>query len=160
LSTYFFDSSALVRLYCIEPGDRWVRNLVSSTVALSPTREAAVCDLAYPEVVAALHRMIREGNAARRGLSAAALRLILPRVRNDLTPGSHLLIMPVSDCMARAAEVATRQAVQGADAVHIAAALEVAKWLQGRERLVFVSDDVAQCRAAKGEGLEVLRPAA
>lgn len=160
MTTYFLDSSALLRLYAVEPGERWVRNLVRSATAAVPTAFIAVCDLAYPEAVAALHRIVRGHDAARRGLSAAALRLILPNVHRELTPGSDFMVMPASDCMRSAAQVASRHAVRGADAVHIAAALEVAKWLQDQERLVFVSDDVAQCRAAEGEGLEVLRPAA
>jgi hypothetical protein len=150
----------VVRLYAYEPGERLVRDVVRSANANPPTADVVVCDLAYPEAAAALHRIIRGSDAARRGLSAAALRLILPKVRDDLTPGSPFLIMPASDCMASAAEVASRQAVQGADAVHIAAALRVRRFMEPRDRFLFVSNDVAQCRAAEGEGLEVLRPAA
>jgi hypothetical protein len=128
----------------------------SATRAFS-TVDIAVCDLAYPEAVAALHRIIRGADAARRGLSAAALRLILPQVRDDLTPGSHFVIMPASDCMMGAAAVASRQVVRGADAVQIAAALQVRSSVGADERFVFVSDDIAQCRAAEGEGLEVFR---
>jgi predicted nucleic acid-binding protein len=160
MTTYFLDSSAVVRLYMVEPGERMVREFVRSATRDVPSADVAVCDLAYPEAVAALHRVIRGNDAARRGLSAAALRLIMPRVRDDLTPGSPFLIMPASDCMARAAEVASRQAVRGADAVHIAAALQVQRFVEPEDRFIFVSDDVAQCRAAEGEGLEVLRPAA
>jgi predicted nucleic acid-binding protein len=160
MTTYFLDSSAVVRLYALEPGERLVRNLVRSAAAFPANSEVVVCDLAYPETVAALHRIARGNDAARRGLSAAALRLILPQVRQDLTPGSELLVMPASDFMARAAQLAERRVVQGADAVHIAAALEVRNFVQPGDRFVFVSDDIAQCRAAEGEGLEVLRPAA
>jgi predicted nucleic acid-binding protein len=157
VTTYFLDSSAVVRLYAVEPGERRVRNLVRSATAAFPTADVAVCDLAYPEAVAALHRIIRGNDAARRGLSAAALRLILPQVREALTPGSHLVIMPASDCMAKAAELASRQVVRGADAVQIAAALQVRASVGADQRFVFVSDDIAQCRAAEGEGLEVSR---
>jgi predicted nucleic acid-binding protein len=157
VTTYFLDSSALVRLYAVEPGERWVRNLVRSATRAFATIDIAVCDLAYPEAVAALHRIIRGTDAARRGLSAAALRLILPQVRDDLTPGSHFVIMPASDCMTSAAAVASRRVVRGADAVQIAAALQVRSSVAADERFVFVSDDIAQCRAAEGEGLEVFR---
>jgi predicted nucleic acid-binding protein len=160
VTTYFFDSSAVVRLYAIEPGDRLVRSLVRSAVTDPSRTEIVVCDLAYPEAVSALHRIVRGTDAARRGLSAAALRLMLPRVRAHLTPGSEFLIIPASDCMSRAADVASRQVVRGADAVQIAAALQVRASVGADERLVFVSEDIAQCRAAEREGLEVLRPAA
>ena len=68
--------------------------------------------------------------------------------------------MPASDYMASAAAIAPRRVIQGADSVHVAAALAVRRFLAAEDRLVFVSDDVAQCRAAQEEGLEVLRPAA
>lgn len=160
MTTYFLDSSAVVRFYALEPGERLVRNLARSAVAFPASTTLVVCDLAYPEAVAALHRIVRGNDAARRGLSWAALRLILPQVREDLTPGSEFLVIPASDCMADAAQMATRHAVRGADAVHLAAALQVREFVAPGERFVFVSDDIAQCRAAEGEGLEVLRPAA
>lgn len=160
MTVYFLDSSAVVRLYAIEPGDLWVRGLVRNADSASPTADVVVCDLAYPEAVAALHRMVRGADAIRRGLSAAAVRLILPRMRDELTPGSRFLVMPASDCMASAAEIASRRVIQGADSVHVAAALQVRRFLLAEDRFVFVSDDVAQCRAAESEGLEVLRPAA
>lgn len=160
MTVYFLDSSAVVRLYAIEPGDRWVRDLVRRADAEPPTADIVVCDLAYPEAVAALHRMIREAHAARRGLSAAAVRLILPRMRDDLTPGSRFLVMPASDCISSAAEIAARRVIQGADSVHVAAALQVRRFVPAGGRFIFVSDDVAQCRAAEGEGLEVVQPAA
>lgn len=160
MTVYFLDSSAVVRIYALEPGERLVRDLVRGASASPPTAELVVCDLAYPEAVAALHRIVRGHDAARRGLSAAAFRLILPKLHDDLAPGSQFLIMPASDCMESAAEIASRQAVQGADSVHIAAALRVRRSVPPGERFLFVSDDIAQCRAAEGEGLEVLRPAA
>jgi predicted nucleic acid-binding protein len=122
VTVYFLDSSAVVRLYAIKPGDLWVRDLVRSADSGSQTADVVVCDLAYPEAVAALHRMVRGADAARRGLSAAALRLILPRMRDDLTPGSRFLIMAASDSMATAAEIASRRVIQGPDSVHVAAA--------------------------------------
>lgn len=160
MTVYFFDTSAVVRLYALEPGDRWVRNLVRCVEASPPTADVVVCDLAYPETIAALHRRVRRGEAARLGLSAAALRIVLPRIHEDLTPGSRFLVMPASDCMAVAAQVASRQVIQGADSVHLAAALQVRRSMRAEDRFIFVSDDVAQCRAAEAEGLEVLRPAA
>ena len=126
MTSYFFDSSAVVRLYAVEPGDRIVRDLVRSATADPPTADVVVCDLAYPEAVAALHRIVRGHDSARRGLSPAALRLLLPRVDDDLTAGSRFFIMPASECMVHAAGVASRrQVVRGADAVQIAAALQV-----------------------------------
>jgi predicted nucleic acid-binding protein len=158
LKTYFLDTSAVVRLYAYEPGERLVRDLVRS--AEWRTAEVAVCDLAYPETASALHGIVRGRDAARRGLSAAAFRMLLPRLGSELSPGSVFFVVPASSCMAEAAAVASRQEIRGADAVHVAAALHVRRSLPPDRPFLFVSGDDAQCRAAQNEGLEVLRPAA
>jgi predicted nucleic acid-binding protein len=160
LSTYFLDTSAVVRLYTTEPGGRMVRDLVRSARATRPTLEVLVCDLARPETFAALRKIATGPDAARRGLSRAALRLMLPRVRRDFGEQEHFFVVPASPCMVIAADIAERHPIKGADAVHIASALVARDAAPVPERFFFVSDDEAQCRAAEGEGLEVLRPAA
>lgn len=62
--------------------------------------------------------------------------------------------------MVVAAEIAERHPIKGADAVHIASALAAREAAPVPEQFVFVSDDVAQCRVAEAEGLNVLRPSA
>jgi predicted nucleic acid-binding protein len=160
LNTYFFDSSTVVRLYTTEVGALLVRNLVRSAAAETPTTTIMVCDLARPETVAALRRIAAGPDAARRGLSRAALRLVLPRVRRDFGEQEHFSLVPASPCMALAADIAERNPIKGADAVHIASALTAKEAAPVPERFFFVSDDVAQCRVAEAEGLNVLRPSA
>lgn len=160
MNTYFFDTSAVVRLYTTEPGAILVRNLVRSATSENPTAEVIVCDLARPETFAALRHMSTAPDAARRGLSRAALRLLLPRVRHDFGEQEHFFVVPASPCMTLASEIALRHAIKGADAVHIASAVIAREAAPVPEHFFFVSNDLAQTRVAEAEGLQVLRPAA
>jgi predicted nucleic acid-binding protein len=160
VSTYFLDSSAVVRLYTVEPGATMVRDLVRSATAGQPAVEVLVCDLARPETVAALRKIATGPDAARRGLSRAALYQTLPRVRRDFGEQEHFFVVPTSPCMVLAADITERHPIKGADAVHIASALIARDAAPVPERFYFVSEDVAQGRVAEAEGLQVLRPAA
>jgi predicted nucleic acid-binding protein len=65
--------------------------------------------------------------------------------------------------MEGAADLVEKHRLRVADAVQLAAALRTSDALARVKLatpLLFVSDDLAQCRAAEAEGLEVLRPAA
>jgi predicted nucleic acid-binding protein len=158
--SYFLDTSALVRLYVVEPGSALVRDILRSAVAMPPTAQALACDLSHPETVSALLQIAAGSRGPERGLSRAALRHILPRVRSqfggDTQPFS---IVPATGCMEVAADLVEKHRLRVADAVQLAAALRTRANL-AHAPFVFVSDDDAQCRAAENEGLEVLRPAA
>lgn len=105
--------------------------------------------------------MIQRGHdAARRGLSALALRGILPTIRKEFGAESPFVVLPASGCMELAADLVERHRLRGADSVQLAAALHARRLATEAETFLFVSDDEAQCRAAEGEGLQVLRPAA
>jgi predicted nucleic acid-binding protein len=160
LKTYFFDTSAVVRLYTTEPGSLHIRDLVRSAALEQATATVLVCDLARPETFAALRKIATGPDAASRGLSRAALRLMLPRVRRDFGEQEHFFVVPASPCMVVAADIAERHPIKGADAVHIASALVARDSAPVPERFFFVSDDVGQSRVAAAEGLRVLRPAA
>lgn len=160
MSTYFLDSSAVVRLYAFEPGARMVRDLVRSARMGEPRVEVVVCDLARPETVAALRKIATGPDAARRGLSRAALYPTLPRVRRDFGEQDCFFVVPTSPCMVMAADIAERHPIKGADAVHIASALVARDSAPAPDRFYFVSEDAGQARVAEAEGLQVLRPAA
>ena len=160
MSTYFFDTSAVVRLYAVEPGATLVRDLVRSASLDGTNTDVIVCDLARPETFAALRKIAAGPDGARRGLSRAALRMMLPRVRHDFGEQESFFVVPASPCMAVAADIAERHPIKGADAVHIASALAARDASPLPDRFVFVSADVAQARVAEAEGLRVLRPAA
>ena len=160
MNTYFFDTSAVVRLYTVEPGAQMVRDLVRSARMHRPSVHVLVCDLARPETVSALRRIATGPDGARRGLSRAALYQTLPRVRRDFGEQEYFFVVPASPCMGMAAEIAERYPIKGADAVHIASALIARDSASVAERFFFVSEDAAQARVAEAEGLQVLRPAA
>lgn len=160
MKTYFFDTSAVVRLYTTEPGALHVRHLVRSASVKEAAATVLVCDLARPETFAALRKIATGPDAAHRGLSRAALRQMLPSVRRDFGEQARFFVVPASPCMVIAADIAERHPIKGADAVHIASALVARDSAPVPERFFFVSDDVGQGRVAEAEGLQVLRPAA
>lgn len=160
MSTYFFDTSAVVRLYTTEPGSSVVRDFVRSATADLPGAEVIVCDLARPETFAALRKIATGEDAARRGLSRAALRHLLPKVRRHFADQEQFFVVQASACMDLAADIAERHPIKGADAVHIASALIARDSAPVPERFYFVSEDISQARVAEAEGLQVLRPAA
>jgi predicted nucleic acid-binding protein len=159
--SYYLDASAIVRLYIVEPGSSVVRDIFRSAVALQKTAQVLTCDLSLPETVSALLQVADGSRGPARGLSRAALRHILPRVRSQFAGESQPFNMvPATNCMESAADLIEKHRLRVADAVHLAAALEAKDSLPSGAPFLFVSDDVAQCRAAESEGLEVLRPAA
>jgi predicted nucleic acid-binding protein len=124
-----------------------------------PSSRIFRCDLSLPETVSALLQIERSSTAARRGLSVAALRMLLPRVRADFGVRSAVGLIAASECMRIAADLVERYRLRPADAVQLAAALRLKAAVPATE-LHFVSGDDEQCRAAEAEGLSVLRPAA
>lgn len=158
MSVFFLDTSAIVRLYVVETGWRWIRNLIRNVGAEWSNAQVCFCDLALPETVSALRQIAQAPDAARRGLSRAAFRQAVPLVRSDLLTDSVLISVPASDCMPLAAEVVQRQEIRGADAVHLAAALTARDSVAGTLPFAFVSHDDRQCRAAEREGLKVITP--
>jgi predicted nucleic acid-binding protein len=155
---FFLDTSAIVRLYVVETGWRWIRNLMRSATADTATAQVCFCDLALPETVSALRQIAQAPDAAKRGLSRAAFRMTVPLVRSNLLTDSTLISVPASGCMPLAAEVVQRQEIRGADAVHLAAALTARDSVARTLPFTFVSHDERQCRAAEREGLEVITP--
>ncbi|HEX6039802.1 type II toxin-antitoxin system VapC family toxin [Longimicrobium sp.] len=156
----FFDTSAFTKLYAVEPGMRTVRDLLRSAKARPGWTRLVVCDLTLPEAFSALTHIQSGREAAAKGLSAIALQQILPRIRLQFGADSPFIVVPSTGCMELAADLVERHRLRGADSVQLAAALRASAMASGDDSFFFVSDDVAQCRAADAEGLEVLRSAA
>lgn len=66
-----------------------------------------------------------------------------------MRPGSIFLVMPAAGCMELAADLVERQRLRGADGVRRASALRAKCLASAATSILFVSDDVAQCRAAR-----------
>ncbi|MBW3655006.1 MAG: type II toxin-antitoxin system VapC family toxin [Gemmatimonadetes bacterium] len=149
---YFFDASAAVKLYVVEPGSTTVRDMVRGARATPPRNQVLVCDIVLPETLSALLQIRRSPTAARRGISAAALRLVLPQVWVDLGGEGPMLVRTASETLRAAARIVERHELRAPDALHIAAALDI----NATHPVLFVSGDVEQCKAARAEGLEVI----
>jgi predicted nucleic acid-binding protein len=120
---YVFDTSALVKLYVVEPDSATVRDMLRGAGAAAASTQVVVCDFALPETIAALKQIVRSRTAARRGFSPAAFRRAVPQVWDDLTSGTALLVVPASDYVHSAAQIVERRELRAPDAVHVATAL-------------------------------------
>ena len=155
---YFFDSSTFLKLFVVEPGDNRVREIVRVAQRDRTRVSVSVCDLAHPECVSAMRQMTEKGVGGRRGISGATLRQLLPKLAATASQDSVFTIVRTSSVIQESADLAARQRVKGADAVHIAAARQVHQRVADDEEFWFVSADRRQAAAARREGMPVLDP--
>ncbi len=110
----YLDTSALVKLYVEEPGSAAVVRAVERAAALATVR------VAYAEARAAFARQRRDG-----GLDARGLRRVVENLDGDW---SVYTIVDVTESLVRTAGIlAERHALRGFDAIHLAAAVELAR---------------------------------
>ena len=139
--TPYLDSSAFAKRYLIEPGSPGVGELVvASTVAISI--------LGRPEVASLLERAARDRRVTRR--AADRLQLRFDRDWKDA------FVLGFSNSLAESAALLVRRHVlAGADAVHLATALELHRELGDVRMATF---DARLWVAARTEGLDVWPP--
>jgi uncharacterized protein len=133
----YFDSSALVKLVVDEPGSELAAEIWDGCDAAVASR------LAYPEVRAALAAASRNHDLDADGLAAAE------QAWEDYWPAAR----PVELTQAverNAGELASRHALRGADAVHLASALAV-----GDTELIVAVWDRRLHAGARAAGLRV-----
>ena len=135
----YLDTSTLVKLYLDEEH--------SDLVQLWAERAEILCTsrVAYPEATAALARRWRDGDLGDEAFQA------IRGVLSDQWPDFSSVEL---DELA-AGELAVRHVLRGFDAIHLAAALEVAAGAAGIQ-FYFSSFDLQLNRAAREAGLEVL----
>ena len=144
---YFFDSSALIKLYHPELGSERIAAMFGG-----PDRRIIISRLAGVELHSALALKTRTGHLA--GGDAAALRI---RFLDDVANGA-LALVAVSDFHYPAAErliirYGDRKGLRTLDALQLAVALDV----QHRVGInALVAADKAFCEVATLEGLAVL----
>lgn len=153
MNWYFFDSSALIKVYAPERGSERVRSIYKSARLKQPTARIFLCDLALAETAHALGRKPREQGS---GISMAAARRYLDQLTSETSssPGPYLVVN-ASTVMRDAAELALELGLRGADAVQLAAAL-AAKAITPGEELTLVAGDQQLLRVAQTEGIKVL----
>jgi predicted nucleic acid-binding protein len=134
----YLDTSALVKLYVLEPDSDEVRARVSKAERVATSR------VAYPEARAAFARRQREG-----AIADTELRSVVSDLERDF---KALVVVELQAGVARlAGELSERHALRGFDAIHVACALDL--WTLLGSRPAFCSYDARQLAAAASEGL-------
>ena len=136
----FWDSSAVIEAHDASSGERGrFLNLLEQKTRHSASR------LILPEVVAAITRRNRHNRAQ------------LGRLLNEATEAlaRFLLHSVADDLIWDSVAIARSEGLKGADAVHLATALALARDI-GRKGFVFITRDKEQGAAARRKGLRVL----
>ena len=135
----YLDTSSLIKLYLDEDHSDLVHQWADQAEVLCTSR------VAYPEAVAAMARRWRQGDLDDEAFDAARQTLA------DDWPGFGAVDLNEE----AAAELAARLALRGFDAIHLAAAVEIAAG-SGVVPAFFTSFDEQLNRAARAEGLAAL----
>ncbi len=150
MPAYYFDTSALIKRYMQERGTIWVMSLSEYYAG----NEIFTSRLAGPEMMATFFRKARGGR-----MSKAAATRFASNFRLDWE--NQYQISEVSNNLIDQAMLfAEKHLLRGADAIHLAAAMELQKRRQTLQLspLTFVSADIEQLQAAQAEGLPVENP--
>ena len=135
---HYLDTSALVKLLVAETGSD------DMAMAVEISDRLHTCRIAYPEARAAIAAMERASRLDRAGVRTA--RFVLEWV------WARVSVQEVTATLATAAgDLAEQWSLRGFDAVHLAAALDVAT-----DDLIMATWDLRLSRAAQGAGLRVL----
>jgi len=147
LALYYLETSALVKLYVLEPGSDRLLQIASD---LSENR-LAVLAISPVEVRSAIRRRERAGDIEPKTAS-----LILDRLRQHLE--TRFLRQALSDVVLDGAlEMIDRYALRAYDAIQLAGCLAL-KTVAGTDLPTFVCSDRQLLEAAHSELLPVLDP--
>jgi predicted nucleic acid-binding protein len=154
-TAYYFDASALVKYYILEPGSTWVRAIINATETQGShlTNTIFVSDISVTEVAAAfaiLHRTQRIRRSARDGAFGQLV--------NDATGRYQLIGADHHDFFA-AASLTQSHPLKAYDAVQLAVALRHAANLAPYNLpLMFICGDRTLLAAAQAVQLLVDNP--
>jgi predicted nucleic acid-binding protein len=149
LAGYFFDSSALVKLYHPEPGTPLVDRIVNSHVNLVRLSRLSVAEMISAFAIKARTKSINQEDA----------RALVRRFRGDLTRGKFEVFEIGESTFALAESLVERYAfemqLRALDALQLAVALE----LQEAHLMDhFVTADIVLDEVARAEGLAIINP--
>ncbi len=150
MAGFFCDSSAIVKRYVNETGSNFVENLAD----LKNGNIILLARITRVEVAAAIARRLKNGS-----IYPADANNALAAFQHDLTNNYFTIeITPV--LLSVAANLATKHALRGYDAVQLAAALEAnnARITTGLPALTLVSADTDLNMTAQAERLSVENP--
>jgi predicted nucleic acid-binding protein len=150
MSTFYLDTSAAVKLYVSEAGSDWLRHL-------------RITDQSHIVVSSHLLRVELRSAFARRLREESVTLEAYARMSDWFAEHRHMLyrFVPADEVIIRSAcELIEHYPLRGYDAVHLATALIVNRWLieAGEEGLTFLSADVRLNDVAAAEGLVVDNP--
>lgn len=151
MTTYFFDSSALVKRYIRETGTAWVHGVISASVRHS----LYISQITPVEIMSSVNRRHREKIISARDVQAA--RILLDR---HIARQYDVIYLTVSvETLAK--DLLRRHPLRAADAIQLACALIANRRLVkgGVNALIFVVSDIRLHDAAVGEGLTAQIPA-
>ncbi|MEW6668332.1 MAG: type II toxin-antitoxin system VapC family toxin [Thermodesulfobacteriota bacterium] len=150
MTTYYLDTSALIKRYVDEAGSDWLR----ATVSRRGSASILVANLAIVEVTSALMRRVRDGS-----LTSTDYASLQSAFRNDLMM-EYSLMNVVDNTINRAKSLIEQHPLRGYDAVHLATALVANEQLvlHNLSPIIFLSADDRLNDAASAEGLAVDNP--
>ena len=150
MTTYYLDTSALVKCYVQETGSPWLRALLNT----SHRPSIVLAHLAIVEMTSALMRRVREGV-----LSENDYIQVQNAFRADCL-SQYELITAVDDVIDQANRLLETYPLRAYDAVHLAVAVVSNHTFLANELapLIFVSADDRLNQAASAEGLAVDNP--
>ena len=155
MAHFYFDTSALVKYYVLEPGSTWIRSIVDATDVQSgqPVHSISIADITIAETTAAFGVLHRTGRIRRRVWSAA-FDLFMADVAQH-----WLVVDTVRRDFVVAADLTRNHTLRADDAVQLAVALRTRTVLAALQLAVtFVSGDGTLLTAAQREGLATDNP--
>lgn len=155
MNYYYFDTSALVKLYIPETGSQWVLNIYQASEKINQTLQViAFSKIAIVEVASAIARLERMQIISREQRYMIYKRFILD------TESRFELVKLTDRTLKMAANMAQRLALRGYDAVHLASARAFNNVLTDYQAaaITFVSADKQLCQAAIQEGFTIMNP--
>lgn len=155
MSCYYFDASALVKYYILEPGSTWVRELINATDTQEkqPVHTIFIADIGAAEVAAAFAVLHRTGRIRRKVWDA-----VFDQFMDDVT-WRYQLAGARRDDFFTAADLTRRYPLKAYDAVQLAVAMRESRAMAAHKlTLTFVSGDNTLLAAAQAEGLATDNP--
>ena len=154
MASYYFDTSAVIKLYVAEAGSEWIENIVNQRAGNDFVHAITFVKIGIVETAAALTRRQRMGDitlAERDQLYASFMQDVERR---------YLTMAASDDLLLLAAELTQQYLLRGYDAVHVAGAISLNQQLVAAHlpALTFVSADAMLCDVARARGLKAENP--
>ena len=150
MTTYYVDTSALVKRYVDEIGSGWLRTVLGA----QPAPSVIIVHLAVVEMTSALMRRLREG-----ALAPAEVAQLQNAFRSDCLD-EYEIALAIGHIINRANRLLEAYPLRAYDAVHMATAVVANQRLVNHDLapLTFLSSDNRLNEVASAEGLAVDNP--